>query len=441
MSGSIMWFRRDLRLADNGALAAAVAEGPVTCCVFGELAPTPHAPGAASRQWRAASIEQLAASVRECGGELVVLEGDVAEELVRLARSRGVDAVHCSRDWASEAMAEEANVREAALHFGISLEVAEGQLLVTPDALLTGSGGPFRVFTPYYRAWLARVGRDRPLASPTRVESESELAPDGLGDRRMAAGGLLDLARWWRPGEHAALEELDAFVHDRLADYEHDRDLPAIDGTSRLSPRLAHGEISPRQAFEAAMDAQHDEASAFIRQLAWRDFAYHVLHHFPHSADAPLRPEFERFGWSEDESLFTAWREGRTGFPLVDAGMRQLTATGWMHNRVRLVAGSFITKDLLVPWQRGEAWFREKLVDYDPALNPFNWQWVAGSGADAAPYFRIFNPATQAQRFDRDGAYVREWVSDVDGAAYPEPIVDHGEARRRALAAYSAIRS
>ncbi|HSK47314.1 MAG TPA: FAD-binding domain-containing protein, partial [Coriobacteriia bacterium] len=255
------------------------------------------------------------------------------------------------------------------------------------------------------------------------------------------------------------------FAEVRLEDYAGQRDFPAEDSTSRLSPHLAWGELSPRQVAEVALEADEPHAAAFVRQLAWREFSYHVLHHNPSSSERPLDPKFEAFPWREDRGALESWKAGRTGFPLVDAGMRQLAASGWMHNRVRLLCASFLTKDLLVPWQQGEEHFRQQLVDYDPAINPFNWQWVAGSGADAAPYFRVFSPSRQAERFDPQAAYIREWVPELArlserrarepwrasreeladagvslGDTYPERIIDHAEARERALAAFSAIR-
>jgi deoxyribodipyrimidine photo-lyase len=271
------------------------------------------------------------------------------------------------------------------------------------------------------------------------------------------------VSRWWEVGEQPAHRRLAAFVAEHIASYDRDRDHPDIAGTSELSPHLAWGELSPAQVVHAAASAGHI-AEPFIRQLAWREFAYHVLHHHPETVDTPLNAKFAGFPWAQEESLFAAWRAGATGYPLVDAGMRQLAATGWMHNRVRLVCGSFLTKHLLQPWQTGEAHFRERLVDYDVAANVFNWQWIAGCGADAAPYFRIFNPSLQGERFDQDGGYVRRWVPELArleskwvhspwrapqavlesagvalGTSYPAPIVDHSEARARALAAYAAI--
>ena len=281
-------------------------------------------------------------------------------------------------------------------------------------------------------------------------------APDWAGGLRAS----------WRPGEAAAQDDLDAFVAERVGGYKAQRDLPAEPGVSRLSPRLHHGELSPRQIWHRAQAAMGAGAEAFLRQLVWREFAYHLLFHFPQLPDTPLRPEFARFPWSDDDALFRAWTRGRTGYPLVDAGMRELWHTGYMHNRVRMVAASFLTKDLLIPWQKGAAWFWDTLCDADLANNSMGWQWVAGCGTDAAPYFRIFNPASQAAKFDPAGAYVRRWVPELArladehihdpagaggyalraanvrlGQNYPEPIVDHAQARARALAAFKDIQA
>jgi deoxyribodipyrimidine photo-lyase len=273
------------------------------------------------------------------------------------------------------------------------------------------------------------------------------------------------VARWWTPGEDRASARLAEFSAGAIADYDAARDLPAVHGTSELSPHIAWGEVSPRQLLAAASSAGEEEARSFVRQLAWREFAYHVLNAHPTALERAIDARFEGLGWCSDPEGLAAWKAGRTGYPLVDAGMRQLALSGWMHNRARLVCASFLTKDLLVAWQLGEQHFREKLVDYDPALNAFNWQWVAGCGTDAAPYFRIFNPTLQGTRFDKGGAYVRRWVPELAalpdrwihrpfdapgdvlaaagvtiGTTYPVPLVSHAEARARALAAYAAIR-
>jgi deoxyribodipyrimidine photo-lyase len=277
--------------------------------------------------------------------------------------------------------------------------------------------------------------------------------------------GTPDVLRWWDVGEQAAQARLARFAGEALCDYATQRDRPDLRGTSELSPSLAWGEISPAQVVAHVLKVSgQEQAGQFLRQLAWREFSHHVMHHFPRTLDEPLRERFATFPWSTDEAGVLAWRAGETGYPLVDAGMRQLTATGWIHNRVRLVCASFLTKHLLQPWQSGEAHFEARLADYDPATNAFNWQWVAGSGADAAPYFRVFNPTLQGTRFDPDGSYIRTWVPELKGLParwihqpasaphdvltvagvrlgdnYPRPIIDHVEARARALAAFASL--
>jgi len=459
---AIAWFRRDLRLADNPALTYAVAHADAIAPVYVADDPAaPFAPGAASREWLERSLAALRASLVAHGSDLSRLAGPAVVTMPTFAAACGATLVTCTRDWSPAGMAEEAAVRETLAAAGIELFVAESQLLVEPDRLRTGGGTPYSVFTPYSRAWAAAWRPSEPTAAPVCIPGAALLG-DGaalLGDASDSALGPAsgsvpdspaapasafprDLDTWWTPGELGAQRRLTAFSAACVADYDRNRDLPAISGTSELSAHLAFGELSPRQVVAAVLAASEESVAwAFIRQLAWREFSYHVLYAHPTTQSEPLRPQYAAFPWRDDERGTQAWLDGRTGFPLVDAGMRQLAETGWMHNRVRLVAASFLVKDLLVPWQTGEAAFRERLVDYDPAANAFNWQWVAGSGADAAPYFRVFNPTTQAKRFDPLGEYVRRWVPEWGTPEYPSPIVDHAEARTRALAALAAMSS
>lgn len=442
MRARIMWFRRDLRLEDNHALAAALNEpGPVVAAFVldGER------PALAADAWQHLSLASLARDLDSRGGRLVLRTGDPAKALSRLAAECGASHVHCSRDWDPVGMAREADVRRRLAGEGVELVAAEGQLAAPPGSLWTAAGGAYRVFTPFHRAWTTSLALREPLPAPESVpgpESPPWSDPLPATAPLPAADGVPpaptpDVARWWTPGEPAARARLADFVEHGLAGYAADRDLPAVRGTSELSPRLSFGELSPMQVLWALRDRHDADSAAFVRQLAWREFAYHTLHRFPGMAVRPLDRRFEAFPWADDEAAFGAWMVGRTGYPLVDAGMRQLAETGWMHNRARLVCASFLTKDLLVPWQRGEEYFRSMLVDIDAPLNIFNWQWVAGSGADAAPYFRIVNPSTQMRRFDPDGAYAERWAPD---SATVTPIVDHAESRERALAAYASIR-
>jgi len=438
MPGStILWFRRDLRLTDNRALENALAHGAGVLPVY--VLPPELSPGEAA--WLPRSLARLDSDLRARGSRLVVRGGPVPEALSSLARESRARSVHCTRVWTPAGLAEEHEASYALAPERVGLIGAEGSFLVTPDAISTGEGGPYRVFTPYFRAWERAWDADTP--SPDALERipapEGPVASEPLPE---AGPGTPDPTGWWMPGEAGAAERLQTFVAEALEHYDEGRDIPAVDGTSRLSPHLAFGEISPRQivAAVAGSGLPAEAVRPFVRQLAWREFAAHVLHHHPHTLTEPLRPEFARMPWHDDEEALEAWRTGHTGYPLVDAGMRQLAATGWMHNRVRLVAASVLTKHLLVPWQTGERFFADALVDLDIASNVFNWQWVAGCGADAAPYFRIFNPTLQATRFDPEGAYIRRWVPEIGTPDYPAPIIEHAEARKRALAAYSAIK-
>lgn len=464
MACSIMWFRRDLRLRDNPALTAAVAEGDVVCALVMPGADAGDQWGAGPCAWLHHSAAALDSSLRERGSHLVIRTEPPAQALTRLAHECGAIRVHCTRLWTPAGMAEEETASRELSGFGIELEVHESQYLVSPDALRTGSGGPYRVFSPYHRAWLPAASDAGALPAPTRISAPA-YTPPTAGPVAPPPGGP-DISRWWRPGESGALARLEHFATDVVRSYAEDHDRPDLRHTSELSPHLAFGEVSARVVVATVRERASEQVAApFVRQLAWREFSGHVLHHFPHTLDSPLREEFSAFPWSYDPGLLAAWQSGRTGYPLVDAGMRQLLATGWMHNRVRLGCGSFLTKDLLLDWREGERHFRNRLADFDQASNTFNWQWVAGCGADAAPYFRVFNPSLQGAKFDPDGTYVRTWVPELAaldsrwihrpwdapageleaagvalGRDYPLPVVNHAEARDRALAAFAAIK-
>jgi len=358
---------------------------------------------------------------------------------------------------------------------GIDARSFNASLLFEPGSILSKSGTPYSVFTPFWRACLAAAPPASPLATPKTLPAPATLpASDTLADWRLlpsqpdwAAG----LRQSWQPGEAGARTRLAEFIEESLAHYSGERDVPALASTSRLSPHLHFGEIGPRQIWSALDTARHGNAALgggagkFLSELGWREFSYNLLYDHPALPERSLRQEFDRFPWRRDAMALRAWQRGRTGYPIVDAGMRQLWHSGWMHNRVRMIAASFLIKHLLLDWRRGESWFWDTLVDADLASNAASWQWVAGSGADAAPYFRIFNPVLQGQRFDADGAYVRQWVPElagleakhihapwrapaqqlqaanvVLGKTYPRPIVDHAAARQRALAAFASLK-
>lgn len=457
---ALVWFRRDLRLADNPALTHALEQHE--CVIPLVVEPPAYAPGTGAGVWRSHSLAALAAQLEKRGAALWMLHDPAPAALAEFAVRANTRFVFANRAWDPESLAQESAVREALVEAGVTLHVTESAYLVPPRTLASTSGSPYRVFTPYFQAWQRAARARRPLPTPTFIP----LPPDPPA-RTPVPTTSTPLHERWTPGEAGALDALASFAIDGLEEYDDARELPALSGTSMLSPHLAAGEITPDQALWAvqASGVAPELALPFVRQLAWREFSAEVLHAFPDLASRPLRAEFASMPWHADELAEERWKRGMTGYPLVDAGMRQLAETGWMHNRVRLVAASFLTKDLLLPWQHGERYFRETLVDYDPAQNAFNWQWVAGSGADAAPYFRIFNPTIQGQRFDPAGEYVRHWVPEIAalgntdihtpwnaksealeaagiirGETYPEPVIDHAEARARALAAYGSMR-
>lgn len=473
----IHWFRHDLRLADNPALAAAAAAGAPVIPVYVRDDETPgrRAPGGASRWWLHHGLRALDGELRRRGGALVLRRGRAAEALARLAAETGACAVHFARGFEPGDAEAERHLAESLAARGVACRRFAGTLLFEPETVQTRDGGPFRVFTPFYRA-CRRLPVAAPVPAPARLVMPAAWpVSDRLDDWGLLpstpdwSGGLRET---WTVGEAAAQRHLDDFLETALAGYPADRDRPAVAGTSRLSPYLHFGEISPAdcwrraaRAAEAGDGATAAGAEAFLRELAWREFSYHLLHQRPDLSEAPFRPEFAAFPWRDDGAALAAWRRGRTGYPLVDAGLRELWHTGWMHNRVRMVAASFLVKHLLVSWRAGEAWFWDTLVDADPASNAANWQWVAGCGADAAPYFRIFNPVLQGEKFDPGGRYVKRWLPELAGLpdafvhrpweapavvlagacvalgeTYPRPLVDHGRARRRALDALARMR-
>lgn len=442
-SPALVWFRLDLRLDDNPALAAAAARGGPLIPVF-IWAPEEEGawpPGAASRWWLHQSLRSLDAGIRARGGRLILRRGPSLDTLRLLVRECGADAVYWNRRYEPALRERDARVEKALLSDGIHVETHNAALLFEPDEIRNKSGKPFTVFTPFWRACLAAVPYFVP-AEPPKFEKTKWPPSLKLSDFELEpvidwAGGLRSS---WEPGEEGALKTLRRFLDNALENYEDMRDFPASAGTSRLSPHLHFGEISPLRVWAACWGRRGSASKAFLRQLGWREFAHHLLYHFPHTVLEPLRPQFARFPWRRDAKGLRAWQRGLTGYPIVDAAMRELWATGWMHNRARMVAGSFLVKDLLLPWMEGARWFWDTLVDADLANNTLGWQWVAGCGADAAPYFRVFNPSTQAAKFDPDGVYVRRWVPEVGTPGYPGPIVDHARARERALQALEAVK-
>jgi deoxyribodipyrimidine photo-lyase len=443
----VFWFRRDLRLSDNRALTAAAESG---CPVIPVYIMDDQDVGGASRWWLHHSLESLDGQLLERGMPLVLRSGAPVEVLEDIVTKTGATGVYFNRRY-EPASRDQESALEQRLGDRVASHGFDDALVSRPDELRTQGGAFYRVFTPFWKAASNLGDPAAPLAAPSDLDLASHdlehIALDALGLLPTAPDWAAGLRETWRPGEPAASEQLERFEDD-LPDYAGHRDRPDLDGTSRLSPHLHFGEISPRQVWHAirrleARARATRGAEAFLRQLYWREFSAYLLYHYPKLPHAPLREEFEHFPWSDNDEHLRAWQTGRTGYPIVDAGMRQLWQTGWMHNRVRMIVASFLVKDLMIPWQRGADWFLDTLVDADLANNSASWQWVAGCGSDAAPYFRVFNPSLQQQKFDPDGDYVRRWIPELSGDAdgpYPEPIVDHQQARQRALEAYDVIK-
>ncbi len=449
MTGAtLVWLRDDLRVGDNPALrAGADRDAPlVVLYLLDERTDGIRPLGGATRWWLHHSLAALGDDIAGRGGRLLLRRGAAEDEIPRVVRDAGVDTVYWNRRYGPTREAD-ARIKAALRDDGIDATSFAADLLVEPDRLATGDGAPYRVFTPFWRAAQQQPERD-PVPAPRALPGP----PDGLDGDDLAEWGLLPtrpdwaggLAEAWEPGEAGARRRLEAFVADGLARY-HRRDEPAVEATSRLSPHLRFGEISAEQVRRRVRgdvpSAARGNVPKFLSEVGWREFHRHVLFHEPDLVTRNHRPAFDAFPWSWDDGReLEAWRRGRTGIPLVDAGMRELWHTGWMHNRVRMVVASLLVKNLLRHWRVGEEWFWDTLVDADEASNAGNWQWVAGSGADAAPYFRVFNPELQASKFDPDGEYVRRWVPELGTADYPEPIVDLAESRREALAAYEVVK-
>lgn len=443
----LVWFRRDLRLDDNPAWSAATSDHDAIVALFVVDPLLWEGSGAHRRIQLRAHLESLDAALAEQGGRLKVRRGRPVD-VVKEEASRGA-AVYWNDDYSPYATKRDAAVAAAV---DVPIHRFHGNVVHAPETIFTDSGTPYRVFTPYFKRWAAEPWSMPDAAGPARVE-------DDAGDGLPASEGDPLLT----PGEDAALARLEDFL-DRINDYDEQRNRPDLDRTSRLSADLKYGTIGPRRIIELAGDTSRGRR-AFVRQLCWRDFYAQIMFHSPHTAVRAMRPEYDHVAWRDDPEGLAAWKAGATGYPIVDAGMRQLQAEGWMHNRVRMITASFLVKDLLIDWRLGERHFRDLLVDADVAQNVGNWQWVAGTGADAAPYFRVFNPVTQGQKFDPDGEYVRRYVPELAeldvrylhapweagpleleaagidlGDTYPEPIVDHAFARERVLAAYQKAR-
>ncbi len=474
---AIVWFRDDLRLSDHAALTAAAQSGVPLVCLY--VLPDSHTVvrplGGAARWWLAGSLRALNASLKTHGQTLVLRKGNAATIIPQIAREVNAACVF----WIDSEVPDQAKLArdtsEGIERIGVAVRTFRSDLLAKPQDIRNKEGRGLRVFTPFWKRVLSHGDLAQPIPAPRKLPPPVVIASDQLEDWQLEpthpdwAGGL---RLSWHPGEAAAQQRLRDFLEHDIKDYAVKRDRPDGDHASRLSPHLRFGEISPRQTFHAAKFAAARKPAIardidkFLSEIGWREFSRHLLSDLPNLHDKNLQPSFDAFTWRHDMEALHAWRRGQTGYPIVDAGMRQLWHTGIMHNRVRMVVASFLVKHLLIDWREGERWFWDTLVDADPGSNPASWQWVAGSGADAAPYFRVFNPVLQGEKFDPDGVYVSRWIPELSklpathihhpwdatpmelaaaditlGKTYPEPIVDHKKARERALTAYARTRS
>ena len=482
MKPVIVWFRDDLRLSDHPALHAAARSGAPVVCLYvldenGAPAQRMRARplGGAARWWLGQSLGKLRGRLEKIGVTLVLRRGPAATAIAQVAREAGAGSVFWNEIAQVPELAIATDIEAALAAIGVDAEKFPGDLLVEPAKIRNKDGRGLRVFTPFWRRVLAIGGPPKLLPAPAALPTVDGIASEALEDWALEPSGpdwADGLRETWTPGECAAQERLKVFLADGVMGYADKRDRPAMDATSGLSPHLRFGEISPRQIWHAARFAAAErpalsgDIDKFLSELGWREFCRHLLFDTPELAMRNLQPAFDAFPWRPDQKALRAWQRGQTGYPIVDAGMRQLWHTGTMHNRVRMVVASFLVKHLLIDWREGERWFWDTLVDADAASNPANWQWVAGSGADAAPYFRVFNPVLQGEKFDAAGDYVRRWVPELArlpaplihqpwkatplelksagvalGLTYPEPIIDHRAGRDRALAAYAKLRA
>lgn len=471
---TIFWFRRDLRLDDNPALQDALAQGKPVIPVFilDDEDAGADRPGGASRWWLHHSLHALGLALEAKGSRLILRRGSAHQVLTQLVQETGARQVFASKRIEPWARQQQARVERALADSDVTLVLGPYSLLHDPAGLQTGSGGPYRVFTPFWKTLQKRLTDLAPAAKVGTITAPSDWPQTNLlADWQLCPqqpNWAEGFSARWTPGEAGAQARLQVFLQSKLSAYAQERDYPARMVGSGLAAHLHFGEISPftvyRHCQPFLQGDNAENAGKFLSELAWREFSAHLLFHFPQLPQRPLKPEFEAFPWESDARLLRAWQMGQTGYPIVDAGMRELWQTGSMHNRVRMIVASFLVKDLLLPWQEGQAWFWDTLLDADLANNSAGWQWVSGCGADAAPYFRVFNPVRQGQQFDAKGIYVRRWcpelarLPDADihapweappmilaqagivlGRDYPFPLVDHAAARNRALQIFHGL--
>lgn len=477
---TLVWFRNDLRLTDHPALHDSVESGAaiLPVYIFEPDEEKPWQPGGASRWWLHHALADLDQQFKRLGSQFTVRRGPALQVLQELIKEAHITRVVWTRRYEPHIIKRDEVIKRTLKEQGIDVESYNGSLLHEPMSIKTKEGKPYQVYTPFWKCYLLQDTPRTPFPAPKKITAPDSW-PKSLD---IAALKLLPRIKWdsgfyetWTPSEEGGRQSLKHFNHLALRQYADQRDHPGTTGTSRLSPYLHFGQISPNQIWHAVQTLRSEtmqtdkemmrQSEVYLKELVWREFAYHLLYHFPQTPTEPLRADFARFPWKSNSKLLRAWQTGQTGYPIVDAGMRQLWTTGWMHNRIRMVVASFLVKHLLIPWQRGAEWFWDTLVDADLASNTLGWQWTAGCGADAAPYFRIFNPMQQGERFDVDGNYVRRWVPELTkiparyihspwtapgmvlhdagitlGKTYPHPIVHHAEARTKALAAYDEMR-
>lgn len=469
---AIVLFQNDLRCQDNPALTKASEFDCTIALYIHDPQPKTSWPlGAASKWWLHHSLDQLDHELINLGGSLILRKGRIYDVLSEIITDYKASHIFFNHLYDPEKRSADAQTFDTLKkNFGIEVKGYHGNLLRDPDGPRNQSGNPYQVFTPYWRAFMRAWPRIRLSPAPQKLQTPTNVATESLNGLKLLPGHNWHrkLLSAWQPGSQQAQKRLKKFLDSGLKSYKQNRDIPSKSGTSLLSPHLHFGEISPKQIVHAMQQRKLQDsegAREFLRELGWREFAHHILHHFPYSIHSALKTAYQKFPWHSDKKNLAAWHRGMTGYPIVDAGMRQLWATGWMHNRVRMITASFLVKDLLIDWRKGAQWFWDTLVDADLANNTLGWQWAAGCGADAAPYFRIFNPILQGEKFDKNGEYVRTWIPELCqlparwihkpwqapadvlkrakitlGTTYPWPIVDHKKARTQALMVFEQFK-
>ena len=469
---SILWFRVDLRLSDNPAFQKAIELGKpiIPIYILDDVDANNRKLGVASKWWLHNSLQSIHSELEKIGSKILFFRGNAEDVIKKIIEETNADTVLWNRRYEPWAVKRDKSIKENLISQSKNVFSFNGSLLYEPWEIKSKIGNPLKVFTPFKRALLNKGDVFEVSKSPNTIKSPS-LWPSSLNvddlDLVKNKSWTNKFANSWKPGSKTAKAKLISFKENKIRNYNKDRDIPSVLGTSKLSPHLRFGEISPKEIFIAMNDLEeNDGVLTYKSEIIWREFAHNLLWYFPDIHEKPIKKEFSKFTWDNSQSNFDLWTKGMTGYPIVDAGMRELWSTGWMHNRIRMVTASFLTKHLLLPWQMGEKWFWNTLLDADPASNTSGWQWVSGSGADAAPYFRIFNPIIQGQKFDPKGEYVKKFIPELNnlpskfihepwkadsallkksdiklGETYPLPIVDHKFARERALKKYEEIRN